>query len=89
MQIAEIFQSIDGEVNRFGQGRLTTFIRTSECNLNCPYCDTPQGRGQGRAITVGQIVERVKALGCKKITITGGFAEVNDKGLTILAESAA
>ena len=25
----------------------------------------------------------------EKITITGGFAEVNDKGLTILAESAA
>ena len=38
MKIYEIFQSIDGEVNAFHQGRITTFIRLAGCNLNCTYC---------------------------------------------------
>jgi 7-carboxy-7-deazaguanine synthase len=41
LQIAEIFESIHGEINGHHQGRVCTFIRTSGCNLKCPYCDTP------------------------------------------------
>lgn len=72
MQIAEIFQSIDGEVNFFGQGRLTTFIRVAGCNLKCSYCDTPQGHLPGFFMDVDQVFQKVKELKCPKVTITGG-----------------
>lgn len=38
--IAEIFDSIDGEINFCGQGTISRFIRVAGCNLRCPYCDT-------------------------------------------------
>lgn len=43
MVINEIFRSIDGEVNSFHQGRMTTFVRMQGCNLHdhpCKWCDT-------------------------------------------------
>jgi len=36
--VNEIFVSVDGEVNQWHQGGMTTFIRLAGCNLNCPYC---------------------------------------------------
>lgn len=74
MQIAEIFQSIDGEVNFYGQGKITTFIRTAGCNFvpPCLYCDTPQGHEKGDFFEVKEIVDIVKRLNCPKVTITGG-----------------
>lgn len=72
MKIVEIFQSIDGEVNCFGQGGLTTFIRVSGCSLNCSFCDTPQRLLPGEEMSIADIVEKVIGLACPKITITGG-----------------
>ena len=77
IEIAEIFQGIDGEVNLFGQGCHTTFVRFAGCNLNCKYCDTAWARDKkGR---LGQfpphhLVEKVQMVGryCPKVTITGG-----------------
>lgn len=40
IEVNEIFNSINGEVNPFGQGILTTFLRLRGCNLKCSYCDT-------------------------------------------------
>lgn len=75
MRIYEIFTSIDGEVNGYYQGRITTFVRFAGCNnLNCSYCDTTyaQDPNSGTEMSVGEVVERVKELGCRKVTITGG-----------------
>jgi len=41
IKVAEIFNSISGEVNPYGQGVLTTFLRFSGCSQTCHYCDTP------------------------------------------------
>jgi 7-carboxy-7-deazaguanine synthase len=38
VNLYSIFPSIDGEVNLYGQGRLTTFIRFAGCNIKCSYC---------------------------------------------------
>lgn len=72
MRISEIFQSIDGEVNQFYQGRLTTFIRFAGCNLKCRYCDTPQGHQSGTEMSVEEVFKKVEELGCPNVTITGG-----------------
>jgi 7-carboxy-7-deazaguanine synthase len=75
MQINSIFNSIDGEVNYYGQGSLTTFIRLQGCNLRCAYCDTPQaqvGGGDSFEMTPSEIFKKIKKQGVSKITITGG-----------------
>lgn len=74
MWISEIFRSIDGEVNRWGQGTQSTFVRFSGCREHCTYCDTKYAwdREQGQEMTVDEVVVRVKGLGCSKVTITGG-----------------
>jgi 7-carboxy-7-deazaguanine synthase len=74
MRVIEIFNSIDGEVNYWGQGTLTTFIRTAGCNLACKFCDTAasQPENSGQELTIPEITAAVKDLGCKKVTITGG-----------------
>ena len=74
MRAYSIFQSIDGEVNYYHQGRLTTFIRFSGCNLKCSYCDTKYALKEdcGKEMSVKDIFNEVEKIGCKNITITGG-----------------
>ena len=42
-RVDEIFRSISGETSTAGTP--SVFVRLHGCNLNCPYCDTPQGKG--------------------------------------------
>ena len=74
MRIYSIFVSIDGEVNYFGQGRFTTFIRTAGCNLRCKWCDTQYALNplSGIEMSVKQIIDKIKELGVSKVTLTGG-----------------
>jgi len=70
ISINEIFVGIDGEVNRFGQGGLTTFIRFNGCNLRCSYCDTTRAQKiSDDTITIEDILKQIKT---QKVTITGG-----------------
>lgn len=74
MKISSIFNSIDGEVNWWGQGTPTTFIRFQGCNLRCSWCDTPwaQDVKGGVEMSIDKVVGTVIAFNCPKITITGG-----------------
>lgn len=75
MKIFEIFTSIDGEVCGISaQGSLTTFVRFAGCNLNCIYCDTKYALklSDGKEMSVNEVVDEVKKLKCKKVTISGG-----------------
>jgi len=38
MNVFSIFKSIDGEVNWYGQGTQTVFVRLAGCNIKCAYC---------------------------------------------------
>ncbi len=85
MQVNEIFQSIDGEVNHWGQGCISTFIRLGGCNLRCSYCDTPdtQTTDSSTEMSVEDIVEKVPT--GSKVTITGGEPLLQrDNGLIAL-----
>ena len=74
MRIYSIFNSIDGEVNKFGQGCFTTFIRFAGCNLRCSYCDTKYAleSSSGCEMSLLEVINRVEQIGCNKVTITGG-----------------
>lgn len=73
-RVANIFTSIDGEVNGLGQGCFTIFIRLAGCNLKCRYCDTSwsQSATDGKNMSAQDIVDEVRQRGCNKVTLTGG-----------------
>ncbi len=72
MKVVEIFNSIEGEGKRAGLP--CTFIRLYGCNLNCTYCDSRYAcDNDGYAtMSIPQILNTVKGMFCKNITITGG-----------------
>jgi 7-carboxy-7-deazaguanine synthase len=70
MKINEIFFSIQGEGKWTGNPNI--FIRFSECNLRCSYCDTKYAYESGREMSIEEIFKSVKKYPCKKICITGG-----------------
>lgn len=74
LRIHSIFQSLDGEVNTWGQGIPSTFLRLQGCNLKCSYCDIPEAQdpGGGDEMTVEDVFQNIRTTGCPKITITGG-----------------
>jgi len=89
MIINDIFNSIDGEVNQWGQGRLSTFVRFAGCNLRCPYCDTLQARDvrDGTYMAVNEVIADIEWLGCRKVTITGGEPLVQRQAVIDLVAS--
>lgn len=75
MNVYAIFLSIDGEVNLFGQGNLSVFLRLAGCNLRCAYCDTIQAQGErsGKEYSIENVVREISGFPrIGKITITGG-----------------
>ena len=72
LDVTSIFQSIDGEVNHFHQGRMSTFIRLSTCNLQCTYCDTRHAWNPNTLMSVESVIAAVQQMEVPKVTITGG-----------------
>lgn len=56
LNVVEIFHSIQGEGANVG--RSAVFVRLSNCNKDCWYCDTDWSKGD--AMSVSQILEEVK-----------------------------
>ena len=74
--VQEMYSSIDGEINYWGQGFPSIFIRLAGCNLNCPYCDTKYAKDTdgAKAFAPEELKKSILKIfpGYKKITITGG-----------------
>jgi len=66
--INEIFCSIQGEGHFTGIP--SVFIRTSGCNLRCPFCDTQHQ--QGTPTSVADIVDRAQSYAPRHAVLTGG-----------------
>ncbi len=63
LKIVEIFYSLQGE--GANTGKPFVFIRLSNCNLNCWFCDTDWNKGQ--EYTLEQLLNEVNQYSCKKI----------------------
>jgi 7-carboxy-7-deazaguanine synthase len=79
--INSIFKSFDGEVNKWGQGVVTTFIRFQGCNLKCRNCDTKYSleiNPDTMLLTYPEIISEVMKFNTQKVTITGGEPLLQD-----------
>jgi len=80
IKVGEIFQSIDGEINYYHQGRQTIFLRLAGCNFDgvfcqpCAYCDTKeyQDADSGTEITIQELANKLSQFDSENLTITGG-----------------
>ena len=76
MKISEIFKSVQGESSYAGWP--CVFVRLSGCNLRCSYCDTPYAYGEGTAMSVDEVLQKVEAYLCPLVEITGGEPLLQD-----------
>jgi 7-carboxy-7-deazaguanine synthase len=70
MKVNELFYSIQGEGSFAGLP--TIFLRTTECNLRCSYCDSTYAYEKGTEMTIEEILKMIKKYPCKNLCITGG-----------------
>ncbi|MGQ8335455.1 7-carboxy-7-deazaguanine synthase QueE [Sunxiuqinia sp. A32] len=91
----EIFYSIQGEGKNIGKP--SVFVRLSNCNLDCVWCDTAYTWDWKNpaytksefqiSLQVQSIVDLIKSCRCKNIVITGGEPMVQHKQLKSLFKS--
>lgn len=70
LKVNEIFFSIQGESSRMGLP--CVFVRLTECDLRCTYCDTEYAFYEGEERSIKSILDEVKSYGCNLVEITGG-----------------
>lgn len=84
-QVAEIFQSINGEGQHAGER--AAFIRMKGCNLNCSYCDTSWANGpeaECMEMRTDDILRRLEDFHIKNVTVTGGEPLLQDRADVLL-----
>ncbi|WP_438448631.1 7-carboxy-7-deazaguanine synthase QueE [Gorillibacterium sp. sgz5001074] len=86
LPMVEIFETVEGEGTRAGFP--TVFVRLFGCNLRCTWCDTPYSYPPEEAesvMTVGEIVDAVRAYRSRSICMTGGEPLLyGDRSLALL-----
>lgn len=74
--VLSIFKTIDGEVNVWGQGGWTIFVRTRGCTVGCHWCDTKYSWSNkgGMNLQPLELIDHIRKVGgnVRKITLTGG-----------------
>ncbi len=82
--VNEFFKGIDGEVNKWHQGRLTTFIRLAGCNIRCDFCDTKYAQKMSNGVQYkgADLFNKLNLKAGQKVTITGGEPLMQLQGLT-------
>ncbi|MEK7733921.1 MAG: 7-carboxy-7-deazaguanine synthase QueE [Pseudomonadota bacterium] len=70
LRVNEIFHSLQGEARTVGIP--TVFIRLTGCPLRCGYCDTSYAFSEGHWQTIDDIMDEVRSLGARYVTLTGG-----------------
>lgn len=76
-KVNEIFFSIQGEGARFGTRNV--FVRFSDCNLTCSFCDTEFLSGKN--MSASEIILEIEKYNTKNVIFTGGepLLQVDDE----------
>ena len=83
LRITEIFFSLQGESRTVGIP--TVFVRLTGCPLRCQYCDTTYAFQGGKWMGLDEVLQRVKELDARYITVTGGEPLAQKNCLTLLS----
>jgi 7-carboxy-7-deazaguanine synthase len=70
MRVTEIFHSIQGESTYAGLP--CAFVRLTGCPLRCVWCDSTYAFSGGLELTIDEVLEKVRAFGCRLVEVTGG-----------------
>ena len=70
LRVTEIFYSIQGESTH--AGRPCAFVRLTGCPMRCTWCDSEYTFTGGEGVSVEDVLERVRAYGCRLVEVTGG-----------------
>ena len=82
LRVTEVFLSLQGEASRVGLP--TVFVRLTGCPLRCGYCDTEYAFQGGEWMTLPAILDRVRELGARHVTVTGGEPLAQPASLALL-----
>ncbi len=77
LKVNEIFYSIQGESTYAGLP--CVFVRLTECNLRCSYCDTQYAYDEGEFLDIEEIAGQVSAYSCRLVEVTGGEPLVQEE----------
>ncbi|PKL92230.1 MAG: 7-carboxy-7-deazaguanine synthase QueE [Candidatus Goldiibacteriota bacterium HGW-Goldbacteria-1] len=83
--VCELFEDLEGE-GRF-QGYPTFFIRLSECNLRCNWCDTKESYAKGKPYGITKLAKMASESDCCNISITGGEPLLQKSGVKVLIKA--
>src|SRR5439155_15054270 len=94
--IHEIYKSLQG-ASTFA-GRPCTFVRTTQCDYRCTWCDTPHAFNQGERMSRDMVLAKALSFDTQLVEVTGGepllqnevlplMCELADAGKTVLLET--
>ncbi len=85
LNVNEIFYSLQGEGGR--QGEASIFIRLTQCNLRCDFCDTDFENGTD--MTAEEILGKIRTWPARWIVWTGGepMLQLKDEILLFFKEN--
>ena len=86
LKINEIYCSIQGEGSKAGLP--CVFIRLTFCNLRCSYCDTEYAFYEGKDLSIGDIIEKIREYNCSLVEITGGEPLVQEESISLMKQLA-
>ena len=82
LRITEIFRSIQGESTH--AGRPCTFIRLTGCPMRCVWCDSEYTFTGGEYFSLDDVMDQVRAFGCKLVEMTGGEPLAQREAFTLI-----
>ena len=82
LRVTEIFRSIQGESTH--AGRPCTFVRLTGCPMRCVWCDSEYTFTGGEHYSISNIMDQVKAFGCKLVEVTGGEPLAQKEAFTLI-----
>jgi 7-carboxy-7-deazaguanine synthase len=82
LSVNEIFYSIQGESTY--AGKPCVFVRLAGCDLRCSWCDTTYAFGEGRKMSVDDVLQQVDRYGSPLVEVTGGEPLLQDDVYTLM-----
>lgn len=82
LRVTEIFRSIQGESTHMG--RPCTFVRLTGCPMRCVWCDSEYTFTGGERIPIDEVMEKVRAFGCRLVEVTGGEPLAQREAFTLI-----